>query len=347
MNKSFFKREGVKHYQLVHRSLRDPLINDAESSAHVLKEVDHSQPSKRVSSLLSLYIFSYTSMLTCLSNSKKKKSNQDSFQVDEATLGDAAAYGIYYDDADYNYMQHLRTVGAEANSYLVEAAPAKKPKGKGKRTNDQGDDEGVTFKPVAIPYDALPSHPLDEISYTELTSLQAPVPSLQPDLDPSIREVLEALDDEAYAVDDGEDSAGEDEFWANVIEGGEKDEYYDEEEEEDDEEEDEEEHVDQENDDLEVRVARFKASQRGAAAKLANSDNDEDEISEGGDTIADLRAASARRPPRATKAMSRSGGSQFSMTSSAMFRNEGLQTLDERFEKVICSFTRFVPTRAF
>ena len=37
--KSIFRQPGAKHFQLVHRSQRDPLIHDPEASQHVLKHV--------------------------------------------------------------------------------------------------------------------------------------------------------------------------------------------------------------------------------------------------------------------------------------------------------------------
>lgn len=35
--KSIFRQPGAQHFQLVHRSQRDPLIHDPEASQHVLK----------------------------------------------------------------------------------------------------------------------------------------------------------------------------------------------------------------------------------------------------------------------------------------------------------------------
>jgi hypothetical protein len=37
--KPFIDRKNAKHFQLVHRSQRDPLINDNEASSRVLVEV--------------------------------------------------------------------------------------------------------------------------------------------------------------------------------------------------------------------------------------------------------------------------------------------------------------------
>ena len=261
------------------------------------------------------------------------------FVADPEAVGDAASYGIYFDDNEYNYMQHLRQVGMTHDSFLVEA-PVAKGKGKARAR----DDDGFQMKDVpGLPEDVLPSHPLDEISYTDATTNAAPTLGLQPDLDPKIREVLEALDDEAYAADDGTGTDDEDEFWNDVVHGGEiregeNDRWL--------EEEDEEVSSGVEDDGVEgVRqgvaelggwddVAKFKKAIAAQAAAVASDDEDDEEVdSEGGDTIAELRASSARRPPRAQKRGS-VAGSQFSMTSSAMFRNEGLRTLDDRFDQI-------------
>ncbi len=37
--KSIFRQPGAKHFQLVHRSQRDPLIHDPDATVHVLKPV--------------------------------------------------------------------------------------------------------------------------------------------------------------------------------------------------------------------------------------------------------------------------------------------------------------------
>lgn len=38
--KSIYRQPGAQHFQLVHRSVRDPLINDPEASKHVFKPVE-------------------------------------------------------------------------------------------------------------------------------------------------------------------------------------------------------------------------------------------------------------------------------------------------------------------
>lgn len=38
--KSLYRKPGTQHFQLVHRSQRDPLINDPEAGDRVLKSID-------------------------------------------------------------------------------------------------------------------------------------------------------------------------------------------------------------------------------------------------------------------------------------------------------------------
>ena len=45
--------------------------------------------------------------------------------------GEAAEYGIFFDDTEYDYMQHLRSVGTVPDAVLVQAPPTK-DKGKSK-----------------------------------------------------------------------------------------------------------------------------------------------------------------------------------------------------------------------
>jgi len=58
---------------------------------------------------------------------------EDEIDVDEIRQneGEAAEYGIFFDDTEYDYMQHLRTVGEQPDAVLLEA-PGQKDKGKGK-----------------------------------------------------------------------------------------------------------------------------------------------------------------------------------------------------------------------
>jgi protein LTV1 len=51
--KSIFRQPGAQHFQLVHRSQRDPLINDPDASQRVFKPVErYNDAGKKVSLML-------------------------------------------------------------------------------------------------------------------------------------------------------------------------------------------------------------------------------------------------------------------------------------------------------
>lgn len=137
--------------------------------------------------------------------------------------GEAAEHGIFFDDTTYDYMQHLRDVGTGGGeSHFVDAVPAT-TQGKGKSI----------AKPMKLE-DALREVSLDDgqsLAGSDLFSSfstttrdrkyqnQQEVPDeiagFQPDMDPRLREILEALDDDAYV--DNEDD--QDMFGALAKEG--------------------------------------------------------------------------------------------------------------------------------
>lgn len=131
-------------------------------------------------------------------------------------------------------MQHLRTIGDATDAVFLEA-PAKKEKPK--RLEDGGlfkdDDEYREQKNpnlIQLPSDVLPSRV--EMTVGVMNQASGVGNGLQPDMDPRLREVLEALSDEEYVDDDLDD----DFFEALNAEGepydpAEDEEYYDSEEE--------------------------------------------------------------------------------------------------------------------
>ena len=132
--------------------------------------------------------------------------------------GEAADYGIYYDDTEYDYMQHMRDLGSSSDGFFVEppSRPQAPRKGKGKQSLEEAlketrlDDasvsgDGASGGPLQLVDESmLPSTSLQQTSYQDQQDVQDAILGLQPDMDPRLREVLEALDDEAYIDDEGE-----------------------------------------------------------------------------------------------------------------------------------------------
>ncbi|KAI7868455.1 hypothetical protein BDF14DRAFT_1793395 [Spinellus fusiger] len=197
-------------------------------------------------------------------------------------------------------MQHLKPMGNNPEAVFLEA-PGKreKPKPGGLVLRDEEQD-GKDRTLIHLPTSVLPS--TVEIGGSRRdTGLEN---GLQPDMDPRLREVMEALEDEEYVEDQLQDS-----FFDELNEEGE---LYDPEEEEWEEEEEEEEEVEEvfDNDGTYDWQAAFRNFQKNK--KQEGSDDEDQE----------------------EKADRQTVGTGFSMSSSVMHRNSQLRLLDDRFEKI-------------
>ncbi|KAI8058918.1 Low temperature viability protein-domain-containing protein [Gilbertella persicaria] len=290
--KPFIDKKSAKHFHVVHRSQKDPLINDTEASDRVLQEVlpinqlKH-KPQAEIDRV----------------KAKPKKLTQD--EIDQR-IGQAAQHGIFFDDGEYDYMQHLRTIGDATDAVFLAAPSTKKEKPK---TMDDGflkDEYREKKNPrlIELPSSVLPSQV--EMSVGVMNQSTGLDQGLQPDMDPRLREVFEALSDEEYIED------LDDDFFDALNADGEpydpeEDEDYVDSDYEDYEQEEEQEVVTEENYDWEAAFKKFKMNQ-------SKRDSDDD------DELDDFD-----RQTRQTG---------FSMSSSAMHRNPQLRLLDDRFEKI-------------
>ncbi|KAI9677489.1 MAG: hypothetical protein M1817_006443 [Caeruleum heppii] len=199
--KKWIDKKSATTFALVHREQNDPRLHDASSSSMVFKEV--AAPNQKV---------------------KTKDDLEGELELDADAIrdneGEATLHGIYYDDTDYDYMQHMRDIGVSTEGYFVDAiqAGSRQKKGKGKQKledalrdtslEDQTPDGGVRLatgvKPVLLDEEILPSKKLKKGNYQDQQDVPDALAGFQPDMDPRLREVLEALEDEAY-VDDEED----------------------------------------------------------------------------------------------------------------------------------------------
>ncbi|KAJ8480699.1 hypothetical protein ONZ51_g6472 [Trametes cubensis] len=301
--KSIFRQPGAQHFQVVHRSQRDPLIHDPEASKHVLK------PGKSRADLEQLLSPAE------LAHDKARPN-----------IGEAALYGIYYDDTDYDYMQHLKPVGLQedgVDSMWVEAPTKSQSKGKGK--------DALAL--LGLPEDALASKSELPRNYEAQENIPSSIAGFQPDLDPHLRQVLEALEDDAF-VDEGL----EDDFFGELVKDGERapDEHVEFEfREEGLQDGDAHAHDareggdDAEDESWEARFARFKQAQKSAPQEEGS---DLDTYSEGADTVGTLPRLPVIGGKRRRKGTSDASG--YSMSSSSMWRNEHLTVLDERFDQI-------------
>ncbi|KAG8960886.1 hypothetical protein FRC00_013895 [Tulasnella sp. 408] len=309
-----FKAPGAVKFQLVHRSQRDPLIHDPEASQVIFKPISGKKDNE-------------------WAQSETLQAMKEATAGDRPNVGEASKYGVYFDDTEYDYMQHLRSIGDKednVDSILLEVPTTSKRKNA----------PPITLKDPSV-MDGIPSEylpPKVELphNYESQREIPSAISGFRPDMNPHLRQTLEALEDDAF-VDDGL----EDDFFAELVKDGEA--KYEEdldfpfEEQgvnEDDEARREAEDVVDEDDDWEARFKRFKKSQDRVAHVQEEMSEKDYMASEGGDTIASLPEMSVRGiRKRRKKAGSEASG--YTMSSSSMFRNEGLTTLDERFDKVL------------
>lgn len=208
----------------MHRAQNDPRIHDedapqmvfAETGAANVRQGDEPAGSSRAS------------QYSAATGRSKIKSRRDLEKELQASVreneGEAANYGIYYDDTEYDYMQHMRDLGSGGGEAYFLEAPADKKKGKQKfdladalqnaSLNDRQSDAGLSMTSNVstasdlFGEDMAPSEFVRKTTYQDQQNIPDAIAGFQPDMDPRLREVLEALEDDAY-VDDEDDIFGE------------------------------------------------------------------------------------------------------------------------------------------
>lgn len=184
-------KKSATTYQLFHRSQNDPLIHDPEADDRVLHAVKGPPPSAEPSSR---------------ARNLNDLTNEFGSGAVRKNEGEAANYGIYYDDTKYDYMQHLRELGTgSGDSHFVEAKSKDKGKGKikledalrGMSMDDGSSVYGSEMHSTVSSYSRKPT-------YQDQQNVPDSIAGFQPNMDPRLRETLEALEDEEF-VDDADD----------------------------------------------------------------------------------------------------------------------------------------------
>ncbi|KAF9933798.1 hypothetical protein FBU30_004396 [Linnemannia zychae] len=354
--KPFIDRKNARHFHLVHRSQRDPLSRDESAPQRVLKEVipanligkipfpqeefdgdvfsdgdedifgGHGTEDGINYGTYDRAIESVELLEAPIGAGKKKKGTSSR---NEEKIGEAAMLGLIgddYNDGTYDYSQHFKEIGTSADAVYM-AAPkiaaqqkkeAQKSRGIQFTDADAADemareDAGTSTSAgkkkgkLHLPSEVLPSK--EELDFDDVYQSAVPI-GLNPDMPFDIRQTLEALEDDEFVDGDLDDA-----FFEALDEEGEFDdeeyeEYY----------EDEDYGSDEEGaqQGWEADFKKFKKAQKYQS---------DDDSFEGSDDGYSQSSRTSRRPAGAS-------ASTFSMSSSAMFRNENLTLLDERFDKI-------------
>ncbi|CAK9437653.1 uncharacterized protein LODBEIA_P20310 [Lodderomyces beijingensis] len=281
-----------------------------------------------------------------------------------ANEGMAAQYGITFDDSNYDYMQHLKPIGKSEDGVFIQA------KG-GPKVKQMSLEEALR--------EQLPSDEKRKVARDLNQSIPDELKGFQPDMDPRLREVLEALDDEAYIEDvkvrarpgnhNDDDEEGEeydDDVFADLLKSGEvedEDEFYGDGEEYDEwdldnygdeygvnyEQPQELEGNDNVNANWQQEFAQFKKETKNRENEWDSDDDfdneeeeEEEETEETGDTLGELpnvKGSSKSKTKLRKKKGAMTDTSSFSMSSSALYRTEGLSLLDDRYEQLHKKYT--------
>ncbi|KAK5742681.1 Protein ltv1 [Elasticomyces elasticus] len=225
-----FDKKTATTFSLVHRAQNDPLIHDENAPSMVFAE--RAGPSRAPQE--DDYPYSDTgSIISGTSSYRSKKVKERGDLEEEFGLGfkpnegEAAQHGVFYDDTQYDYMQHMRDLGGAEGpvTWVDSSAPVEKGKGKMKledalRDMDidsprrsvagsrAGESVASSIARSLLPEEVLPSEYVTRRTYQDQQDVPDEIAGFQPDVDPRLREVLEALEDEEY-VDDEEDIFGE------------------------------------------------------------------------------------------------------------------------------------------
>lgn len=263
----------------------------------------------------------------------------------------------------------MREIGDSTEAVFIEGPQEqqqKKGKGKGKQSLADALRDAPRAPEELIPRELLPSDTQIKRTYQDQQDIPDALAGFQPDMDPRLREVLEALEDEAYVDDD-------DDIFEKLAEGGEatagefEDAFFEEEEDgwESDATAKPKNHrnpavmfaagttpataAEGKNtapaggDDWMHEFSKFKKAEKRMKKPADDASSTADTMSFGGSSLGGTMSLSGRTRRRHKKAGTESSG--YSMTSSSLFRTEGLTTLDSRFDKVdrpsnnYCSFT--------
>ncbi|KAF2261123.1 Low temperature viability protein [Lojkania enalia] len=217
--RKFIDKKNATTFQLVYRAQNDPRIHDSDAPDQVFKEVAPPNARQGYEAATSSKASQYSSA-TGRSKIKTRGDLEDEFGLKvRKNEGEAANYGIFYDDSEYDYMQHMRDLGTGGGeAYFVEA-PGQKKKGKERfdladalraasldgRQSDAGISVSSSVSRAASDVfgeEMAPSEFVRKTTYQDQQNIPDAIAGLQPDMDPRLREVLEALEDEAYVEDD-------------------------------------------------------------------------------------------------------------------------------------------------
>ncbi|KAJ3192048.1 hypothetical protein HK101_007128 [Irineochytrium annulatum] len=351
--KPFIDKEKSLTYQVVHRSQRDPRIADEEAPQHVLKPIptslNHLKKGKGLDPDAVDYEFEEVSDYDDDEDgyedyeSGEEHDGEDGGEEEEeeeegsqqgdrvkkpaavVAKEDPSMHGIFFKDQDsYDYLQHLRPIGTDPTAVFMDArnAPKKAPmagirfveKDASTAMGERRVGGSTTTERMAGGIE-LPRGVLGELVEEETGLMNREAMTSVLDVDPTMREVIYALDDDAYVEEDLDDFFDAlnapvipADLAATLVPDAPPSHHP----------------AADDDDEEEAWVNEYRRFDRARPAP-----GSDDGFDERGDDLGSLPGG--RRRERNDD----DGMTNFSMTSSAMFRNQHLTLLDDRFDEVM------------
>ncbi|KAI5957240.1 LTV1 [Candida jiufengensis] len=346
-----FDKKNAKTFNIVHRAHDDVKFYDDDAAQNVLVEQQNQKPSTSKNKK----IYSTNDLEARLKN--KVRENE----------GLAAQYGITYDDSNYDYMQHLKPIGDDNEGVFIKA-------------KDETSQPKKQLNLEELLRDNLPSEEKRYVARDLNQSIPDELKGFNPNMDPRLREVLEALEDEAYIEDTqketGDEEEGDvedDDMFADLLKSGEiqddeYDDYYDDEYNDEDYDEWDMDNYEDEynerydeqpeelagnkeiNENWQKDFVKFKKDSKNKTNEWDSDDEFEEEDEPGEeeeeeehDNLGELPNLENKSKKSKTKLRKKKGAmtdtSSFSMSSSALFRTEGLSILDDKYDQLNKNYT--------
>lgn len=207
-------KQKFQRFQLVHRSHQDPLFHDTDASKAVLVPLEDATKKRRVkrSKLSTAAALAASAEVPHTGNLRTANKNDIALvQKDmKPTEGMAAAYGITYDDSQYDYLQHLRPMGEGDAVFIPANDEDEEEKFKGKNK-----EKGLA---ALLGETMLPSKELRKYDYQQQQDTPDEIAGFKPNLNSDLREALVALEDENYL--DEEQDVDEVDVFGELLGGG-------------------------------------------------------------------------------------------------------------------------------
>ncbi|SCV05518.1 LANO_0H09252g1_1 [Lachancea nothofagi CBS 11611] len=186
-----FDRKTAKKFAVVHRPHDDPRYHDPEASEHVLVPMKEAKKQRNPEKSKSPF-----------ARNGAGTGPGPRLGPGHEHIGEAALYGIGFDDSKYDYTQHLKPVGMDPqNAVLISANSANKQESRKLKAEDlfaQLEIQESSEKKNDSMFERGGTAKREYLKHQQ--DMDDELRGFKPDMNPALREVLEALEDEAYVV---------------------------------------------------------------------------------------------------------------------------------------------------